>query len=185
LFSSRPGAKRRRPRASFGRGARPDPAPALGSSGWHELHHRGIGAGNRGGGRAGPCGAVRSLGKAGFEGGDVVLFSSTAEPPSAEFALIGNSGLIFESPDAASEALEAHRTIGVPNLTLNAVDYPAEQIGDESYVFTFSAGPAGVAGAVCVFRLGNTLFIVAGSGEPVTADDLVALARIVAGRATG
>jgi len=121
----------------------------------------------------------------GFEGGDVVLFSSTAEPPSAEFALIGNSGLIFESPDAASEALEAHRTIGVPNLTLNAVDYPAEQIGDESYVFTFSAGPAGVAGAVCVFRLGNTLFIVAGSGEPVTADDLVALARIVAGRATG
>jgi hypothetical protein len=120
----------------------------------------------------------------GFVGGTRAVFSSGADPATAAFAVVGNAGMVFPDAGAADEALELHRSVGVPSLTVGAEEVPIDQIGDEAFAFTFRYGPAPVAGAICAFRVGNAMFMVAGSGPSVTTAMLVAIAQTIAERAT-
>lgn len=119
----------------------------------------------------------------GFMGGRVALFTSDPAAAESAFVVIGTAGLVFPHSDAAGDALELHRSVGVPNLTIGAEEVSVEGLGDEAFAVTFDFGPAGTAGAICGFRVGNAMFLVAGSGESITAEDLVAIARTIAGRA--
>lgn len=59
-----------------------------------------------------------------------------------------------------------------------------DDLGDEAIGFTFETGPVGAAGAIYAFRVGNAMFVVAGSGS-VEARDILAVARTIAARAQG
>lgn len=76
----------------------------------------------------------------GFEDGWLTLFASSTESADPTTLTIANGAMVFPTPDAASEALRAHRTVGVPNLTKGSVAKAVSGVGDEAFAFTYEHG---------------------------------------------
>ncbi len=105
----------------------------------------------------------------------------SATPPSDPAGLtIGNGAMVVDTADHASQALRLRRSLGVPHLTTGAVDVPVADLGDEAFAVRFDKGPEGTAGAICVVRVGNVVFLVPGSGPSVKPDDVIGIARTIA-----
>ena len=117
----------------------------------------------------------------GFEGGWSSIFVSS-DPPPPVGAVIGSGVFIFDDAASASTALEVHRSVVVPDAMQGYEEIPVENLGDEAFAFTFASGPAGGPGAIYVFRIGNAVFLVPGSGQSVDPDALLELARTLAAR---
>jgi hypothetical protein len=60
----------------------------------------------------------------------------------------------------------------------------AAKVGDESVAVAYESGPTGLPGGSVVFRVRNVMFFMNGSGPSIKPDQLVALAGLVAERAT-
>jgi len=119
-----------------------------------------------------------------FQDGEVHIFMSTTSPGDPAGLTIGNGAMVFDTADHASQALRLHRSLGVPHLTTGAVDVSVADLGDEAFAVRFDKGPERTAGAICVVRVGNVVFLVPGSGPSLKPDDVIAIARTIATRAT-
>ena len=117
----------------------------------------------------------------GYQGGQTAIFVST-DPPPPVGAIIGSGVFIFKDAAAASEALDVHTSVVVPEVLQGYEEIPVENLGDERFAFTFESGPAGSPGAIYEFRIGNAVFLVPGSGESMDRDALFELAHAVASR---
>jgi hypothetical protein len=119
----------------------------------------------------------------GFLGGQSAVFVSPNEGPPPAGTVIGSGVFLFEDSSAASEALDVHRSVVIPEVMQGPDELPADDLGDEAFGFTFASGPAGGPGAIYVFRIANAVFLVPGSGPSAEPEQLLALARTVADRA--
>jgi len=119
----------------------------------------------------------------GFQDGEVRIFMSTTPSGDPAGLTIGNGAMVFDTADHASQALRLHRSLGVPHLTTGAVDVPVAGLGDEAFAVRFDKGPEGTAGAICVVRVGNVVFLVPGSGSSLKPDEVIDIARTIAARA--
>lgn len=95
---------------------------------------------------------------------------------------INDGVLAFRDTAAARRALEVERSAVIPGVTSGRRTLVAPGLGDEGFGFGFDSGPLKKPGTIYVFRIGNAMFVVSGSG-PVTVDDVLATARSVAARA--
>ncbi len=129
----------------------------------------------------GASGANEAFEQLGFLGGQAAIFVP-ADPAESGQAVIANGVLVFDDGASASSALEVYRTEVIPEVMTGHQELAVDDVGEETYAFTFEGGPAGGPGAILGFRIGNAVFLVPGSGESIDPDVLHQLAETVADR---
>lgn len=133
----------------------------------------------------------------GFRGGYATEFataegrSSPGQPYPSSARHIVTSALLFKDVDGARKAFEFENTMVFRPLASGLREVSVKDLGDEAFAFTFDSfgsTPVATPGALYSFRIGNAFFVVFGGGvppEPVKADEILAIARTMEGRARG
>ncbi|HKA69137.1 MAG TPA: hypothetical protein VKG85_08495 [Actinomycetes bacterium] len=122
-------------------------------------------------------GAAAQLNSLGLQGSQVSIFGAS------DGTAVGSAALVFPDAGAADRAMDVQIGVVLPAVASGVRPLAAADVGEESVAVGFASGPTGKPGGSVVFRVGNVMFFMNGSGPSIQPADLVRLAELVAARA--